>query len=229
MADAAKKHSEAAEVCRDASEFAHEAAIAFQEEARQNRLHEKHFTKEADTAYREAKHNSKLQQSFPKCQDKHLTLACDCTTFKGCQTARKNAMNAPQALPRDAEHRQAELQRCRHLHEAHDRDRIASIHGADRNLRVCQARFCREKSSELSAFASHHERIDDMYKAQTHGGTSDKHKEMLSHSVHDAEEVIKTASQIKMNIQARIELDLPHLTVPKRDVPRHDGHAPHHH
>jgi hypothetical protein len=66
------------------------------------------------------------------------------------------------------------------------------------------------------------------YKAQIYEGkklTSGEHERMLSHSVHDAKEAIKTASQITMDIEERKEdLDLPHPHVPRLHVPRHDGH-----
>jgi hypothetical protein len=74
-----------------------------------------------------------------------------------------------------------------------------------------------------------------MYKAQTHGGkklSSGEHEEMLSHSVHDAEGAIKTASRIEQVIQGRKDFFNKHPQVPGHvvHVPsrRRDVHAPSH-
>jgi len=202
MAEAATKHSEAAKVCRDASHFVHREAKHSQMLARLHRLIEEQYTKKSNTAYRKAKANSRLQESFPK-KERHLTLTCNCTTFKGCQTARMDAKkNEPETLAQDAEHQRAEHERSRHLEDAEKHRKIASQYHRNRNVHVDLSRFCQEKSSDLSALASHHEGMANIYKDQTHDD-SGEHKEMLCHSVHDAYGAILTASTTKNDIRSR--------------------------
>ena len=123
MAEAATKHSEAVIRCRNASHFAYEESNKFRAFALQHRLGEKYHTKKADTAYLEAKFlKSKSKFQFPE-KEPHLTLACNCTTYEGCQTARDNAWlregASLEALARDDEHRR---ERISHL-------RYAAYHG----------------------------------------------------------------------------------------------------
>jgi len=188
--------------------------------ARLHRLTEDEYTENSNTAYRKAKANSTLQESFPE-KEQHLTLTCNCTTFKGCQTARMDAKKKePETLAQDAEHQRAEHQRSRHLEDAKNHAKIASQYHRNRNVHVDLSKFFLEKSSDLSALASHHEEIANIYKDQTHGG-SGEHKEMLSHSVRDAQVAILTASKIKNDIRPRKEFYNKHsIIIPHRNILR---------
>ena len=210
MAEAATEHSKTAHACQDASEFAYEESNEARVSACKHRLDEEQHTKESNTAYLKAKANSKLQKSFPN-KEQHFTLACHCTTFKDCKTARGNAkMGELQALDQDAEHQRAEHQRAEHqraehLYDARHHDRWASTYRHHRIMQVDRSRICLAKSSYLRNLASRHE-LANMYKEdQTHGGEkpTNEHKEMLSHSVHDAKKVIGIIDEIKNNIQYR--------------------------